>query len=103
MVADVFEMNGWESYFLGTGIPRSELVKYIKQINPSILAISLSIYFNYQNLLRMISVLKNEFPDLMIIIGGQAFKHKIEGNFSKLEGIKYISNLYNLDTYIKNY
>lgn len=101
MVADLFEMHGWESYFLGTGIPTTELVKYIKQVNPNILAISLSIFFNYQNLIRMLAVLKSEFPDLTIIVGGQAFIHKKEGNFKDIEGIKYISDLYELDNYLK--
>ncbi|NEW80179.1 MAG: cobalamin-binding protein [Gelidibacter sp.] len=102
MVADVFEMNGWESYFLGTGIPMSELVKFIQQTEPAVVAISLSIFFNYRNLVEMIAVLKSEFPNLTIIVGGQGFLHQKEGSFEKLENIKYISNLYELDTYLKS-
>lgn len=101
MVGDVFEMNGWDSYFLGTGIPITELVKYINEERPRILAISMSIFFNYQHLLRMIDVIKQEFPDLTIILGGQAFLHKKEGDFEKIEDIKYISDLYDLDNYLK--
>lgn len=101
MVADVFEMNGWESYFLGTGIPISELVKFIKQQNPQVLAISLSIFFNYQNLIKMIDVLKNEFTDLKIIVGGQTFAHKSDKNIDKFGGVRFISNLYDLDNYLK--
>ena len=101
MVADVFEMHGWDSYFLGTGIPIAELVKYIKQLKPNVLAISLSIFFNYKNLVRMIEVLKNEFSDLDIIIGGQAFTYKKENNLNKIDGGRYISNLYDLDDYLK--
>lgn len=101
MVADIFEINGWDSYFLGTGIPVTELVKYIKEERPRVLAISMSIFFNYQVLVRMIDVLKQEFPDLTIILGGQAFLHKKEGDFKKIEDIKYISDLYDLDNYLK--
>ncbi len=101
MVADIFEMNGWDSYFLGTGIPINELIKYIKEENPRILAISMSIYFNYQQLVKMLELLKLEFPELSIIIGGQAFTHKKDGDFKKIEDIKYISNLYDLDNYLK--
>jgi methanogenic corrinoid protein MtbC1 len=101
MVADVFEMNGWESYFLGTGIPINELIDFIKQIKPDVLAISMSIFFNYQNLARMIDTLKNEFPELTIILGGQAFLHKKENSFDKIHDVKYITNLYELDNYIK--
>lgn len=101
MVADVFEMNGWESYFLGTGIPVSELVQYIKQENPKAIAISMSIFFNYQNLQRMIDVLKKEFPNLNIFVGGQAFAYKSEDNLKKIDGVIYISDLYELDNYLK--
>jgi len=101
MVADVFEMNGWESYFLGTGIPISELVKFIQQENPKALAISMSIYFNYQNLLKTINVLRKEFPNLTIFIGGQAFVHKKESGFMKIDDVIYIADLYELDKYLK--
>ena len=46
MVADLFEMKGWESFFLGAGFPTNELIKFIHQNQPDIVAISLSIYFN---------------------------------------------------------
>ena len=102
MVADVFEMNGWESYFLGTGIPITELVKFIEQTEPAVVAISMSIYFNYRNLLEMIAVLKNAFPNLILIVGGQGFLHQKTASFEKPENIKYISDLYELDSYLKS-
>ena len=101
MVTDVFEMNAWESYFLGTGIPINELIKFIKEKDPHVLALSMSIFFNYQNLVHMIEILRREFPKLKIIVGGQGFVHKKEGNFKKIENVKYISDLYELDNYLK--
>lgn len=101
MVADVFEMQGWESHFLGTGIPFNELVKYIKEINPQAIAISLSIYFNFQNLLKTVSALQQQFPQLQIITGGQAFSKLNEDELKKLVGVKYILNLYELEEYLK--
>jgi methanogenic corrinoid protein MtbC1 len=38
MVADVFEMKGWESIFLVTGIPVIELVRFIRDLHPDLLA-----------------------------------------------------------------
>ena len=101
MVADIFEMNGWESWFLGTGIPINELVQFIKQENPRVLAISMSIYFNYQNLIRMIDVLRKEFPNLKILIGGQAFVHTKESSLKGIDNVIYFSDLYKLDNYLK--
>ena len=43
MVADTFTMNGWKSFFLGAGIPSSDLIQFIHQTNPDLIAISLSV------------------------------------------------------------
>jgi methanogenic corrinoid protein MtbC1 len=101
MVADVFEMNGWESFFLGTGIPTNELIKFIHEVKPDLLAISLSVYFNYTNLLRMLKTLKNEFPTLQIIVGGQAFNRSSNSTIVGMENVVLLSDLYLLDKFIK--
>ncbi len=101
MVADVFEMKGWESFFLGTGIPTSELVKFIHEIKPDILAVSLSVYFNFANLLKMLELLRNEFPDLQIIVGGQAFSRASDQALQRLGNVVLLSDLYLLEKYIE--
>lgn len=100
MVADMFEMKGWDSYFLGTGIPINELKRYIEEIKPDILAISLSIYFNYHNLAKMIEQIKDTFPELMILIGGQAFTHMQNQLSIKYDNVIPISDLYFLEQFI---
>ncbi|MGM0647733.1 MAG: cobalamin B12-binding domain-containing protein [Bacteroidota bacterium] len=102
MVADVFEMNQWESFFLGTGFPNSELIKYIKEVQPDIMAISLSVYFNFARLKQMIQELKSEFPEIKIIIGGQALSHLSDNDFAEWNDITYIKDLNQLDTYLKH-
>jgi len=101
MVADVFEMKGWESFFLGTGIPTSELVKFIRETQPDILAISLSVYFNFANLLKMLELLKSEFPELQIILGGQAFSHASDETIQRLGNVIFLPDLYLLEKYIE--
>lgn len=100
MVADVFEMKGWESFFLGTGIPTSELVKFIREIEPDLLAISLSVYFNFANLKKMLDALKSEFPELQVILGGQAFNHLSFEMQQNLGDAIILSDLYVLEKYI---
>lgn len=102
MVADVFEMHGWESLFLGTGIPVGELKRYIQQVNPDILAISLSIFFNYQNLLNTLKTVRDEFPELLIIIGGQGFNHLNNQDLNKTQGVVYLQDLYVLEQFVKS-
>lgn len=101
MVADVFEMNGWESFFIGTGIPTNQLIGCIHEIKPDLIAISLSVYFNYSNLLKMLRALRSEFPMLQIIVGGQAFNHASNSSIVDMENVILLSDLYLLEKYIK--
>lgn len=102
MVADVFEMHGWESFFLGTGIPYHELKNYLLEVKPDVLAISLSIYFNYTNLLKTLALVIADFPDLMIVVGGQAFKHLEVSKIEDLEQVVYFPDLYILEQFVKS-
>ena len=100
MVADLFEMKGWESFFLGTGISTSELVKFIRDAKPDLLAISLSVYFNFTNLLKMLETLRREFPNLQLILGGQAFSRVSDEALLRLGDVVILSDLYILEKYI---
>lgn len=102
MVSDIFELNSWNSYFLGANTPISELISFTKDIKPDIIAISLSIYFNHTTLEKMIKQIRNEFPDLFILVGGQAFLrggHEIVNQYSN---VKYLPDLNSIDLFIKN-
>ena len=101
MVADVFEMKGWESFFLGAGIPTTELVRVIRETKPDILAVSLSVYFNFANLLKMLKLFRSEFPDLQIIIGGQALNRVSDEAMLLLGNVVLLSDLYLLEKYIE--
>jgi len=46
MVADVFEMNGWESHFLGANTPIDQMLAHIGDTKPDLVGLSLSVYFN---------------------------------------------------------
>lgn len=102
MVADIFEKNGWDSFFLGIGIPTSELVKFIQETKPDLLAISLSVYFNFSALMKMLDTIKIEFPNLQIILGGQAIS-KLKGEaLNRLANLIILSDLYLLEKYIES-
>lgn len=100
MVADVFEMKGWESFFLGTGIPTNELVKFISETQPDLLAISMSVYFSFANLMKMLEIIRTKFPDLQIIVGGQAFTRVTDDVFQELGNVVLLTDLYLLEKYI---
>lgn len=74
MIADIFEMNGWDGYFIGANTPVTELIRFLKSKNPDLLGLSLSIYYNLPELKNTIAIIRQHFPDLPILVGGQAFR-----------------------------
>lgn len=75
MAADVFEMHGWDSYYLGANTPTGELMRFVDEIKPDVVGLSLSVYFHMGDLEKMLHALNTRFPDLPVMIGGQAFRH----------------------------
>ncbi len=101
MVSDVFELNGWNSIYLGANTPKDELIKLIEEEKPNLVAISLNFYINIVRLMKEIELINEKFPDLQIIVGGQAFNDGNEEILHKYKNVKYISCLYSLEEFIK--
>lgn len=102
MVADVFEMHGWDTFLVGSGIPLNELLRYITNMKPQLLAVSLSIYFNFSKLIKMVASVQDQFPELPILVGGQAFLHAASVSLPGNENTHYIRDLNELDSYLEN-
>ena len=102
MISDLFEMNGWNSYFLGANTPTSELISFAKTTKPDIFAISLSIYSHLPMLERMISSIRKEFPELLIVVGGQAFRHGGQEVLLQYYNVVYQPDLNSTEQFIKN-
>jgi MerR family transcriptional regulator, light-induced transcriptional regulator len=101
MISDIFEINGWNSYFLGANTPTSELIEFAKTIKTDMLAISLSIYFNLPKLEIMIQHIRKEFPALPILVGGQAFSHGGQNVMLRYDNVIYKPDLRSTDIFIK--
>lgn len=100
MVADILQLNGWDSYFLGANTPVDQMLEFIEEIQPDILGLSLSIYFNLPSLKREIETVNAHFPDLEIIVGGQAFRW---GEMPSLKGFKNLTYMASLDQLEKEF
>ncbi|MFW5820911.1 MAG: cobalamin B12-binding domain-containing protein [Bacteroidota bacterium] len=74
MIADLMELQGWDTFFLGANIPLEDLENMIVEKEPDYLALSVAIYFNISNLEKILVRITGKFPDQKIIIGGQAFR-----------------------------
>jgi methanogenic corrinoid protein MtbC1 len=75
MVSDFFEMQGWETYFLGANCPNEDVLKALEQRNAHLLAISVTLQSHLsraQELVGQVSSQSN-LEQVKILIGGYPF------------------------------
>jgi len=75
MVADFFEMEGWDTYYLGANTPARDILDTIAKREADIVGISVTIHYNLPQLLDLIAILKKS-PDastVKFLVGGRPF------------------------------
>ncbi len=75
MVCDILEMKGWDSLYLGAGVPQQSLLSALQEHNPDLLVLSVTMPIYLEQCREVISDLqakKEEFKPL-IAVGGRAF------------------------------
>lgn len=102
MVNDTLEQNGWETYFLGANVPVKDLVSFASGIKPELFTISLSLYFNLPALEKMIEQIRIQFPETIILAGGQGFRKAGKDSIKNKYNVVVENNLYELDKFLKN-
>lgn len=103
MVADIFELHGWDGYFLGANVPPDELMKLIDNKKPDLVGLSLAVYFNLDNLSRVVEMIRHTFQDLPILVGGQAFRWGGTDHVLKYKNVTYLSSLRDLERKIHEF
>lgn len=75
MVTDFFEMDGWDTYYLGANMPENQLSEALKEYKADILALSVTLPTHVSKSVALIDNLKNkdEFKNLKIMVGGYPF------------------------------
>jgi len=99
MVADIFEMNGWDGYFIGANTPFTELIRFIESKNPDLIGLSLSIYYNMPELKKTLAEIRQHFPDLPVMVGGQAFRWGGIEITQQFDNVTYLSGVETLGKY----
>jgi methanogenic corrinoid protein MtbC1 len=97
MVADIFELNGWDAYFLGANTSASGLLSLVREKQPDLLCLSLSIYFNMPRLLEALQLVRETFPHLPILVGGQAFCWGGVDRVTRIPNVTYIDSIDHLE------
>jgi len=101
MVADIFELNGWDGFFLGANTPSIELLQLIDEKKPDLLALSMSIYFNLPALKETIQKVQTNYPQLDIIVGGQGLLECGKDIVSEYSDVSYVDSLIKLEQLIR--
>lgn len=101
MVADIFEMHGWNALFLGANVPAKDLVSFVDDIKPDYVALSMSLNIHLSTLESTIKYIMDISPSMKILVGGQGFRSGGKETITKYPDVFYIEDLYNLDTFIK--
>ena len=97
MVADIFELHGWDGFFLGANTPLSDLLSLVHEKKPEVLCLSVSLSENLPVLRGIIEQVEEEFPCLKLMVGGQAFSRVAP---AAVTGATYVSDLTALEHFI---
>ncbi|MEQ9309534.1 MAG: cobalamin-dependent protein [Balneolaceae bacterium] len=85
MVTDFFEMDGWDTYYLGANMPDHQLQEALKEHKADILALSVTLPIHVSKAALLIKKIKadNDLAYLKIMVGGYPFL-TIPGLWQKL-------------------
>jgi methanogenic corrinoid protein MtbC1 len=75
MVADILELYGWQTYYIGAQSHYQSVIKSIEEYKPNIIAISATISYHLSEVEELIKLIrkKEEFNSIKIIVGGRPF------------------------------
>ena len=75
MVADFFEMEGWDTYFLGANTPPESIVATVQDRKADILALSATMTFHVNKVADIIALLRSKEGSTRthVLVGGYPF------------------------------
>jgi methanogenic corrinoid protein MtbC1 len=75
MVADFFEMEGWDTYYLGANTPAESILQTITEQSADVLAISATLMFHVSKVSALIQQVREIYNQetLKILVGGYPF------------------------------
>ncbi len=100
MVADLFELNGWRGYFLGSNTPFDDLKSLVAEKRPDALALSAATDPNLDRAISAASEVHTEFPGLAILVGGRALHQVDRDRLEVLPGVRFLMNTAELENWI---
>lgn len=75
IVADLFELQGWDSAFAGGDVQTERLLALVAELRPELVALSVTAAFNVPHLERALGALAGLPAVPSVIIGGRGLRH----------------------------
>lgn len=73
IVSLMFALQGYDSLYIGANTPKSDILSAVKALNPDYIAFSVTNYYNLVITKKITEEIKSAYPQVKIIVGGQAF------------------------------
>jgi methanogenic corrinoid protein MtbC1 len=102
IVADVFELKGWDSRFVGADTPSGQLRHALAEGTPDLVALSSTNPSITSTFVERLGELRHAHPDLEVLLGGQAMRHIGRALAERDPLLKYIATLDELELYLSD-
>lgn len=101
MVADIFELHGWRSYFLGANTPQGDILALMASRRPQVVSLSLTVHCHLERLLEIANAIRGLYPEMPIIVGGQGLGDTGRARVEAIPGVHVIGSLAELEAWIE--
>jgi len=102
MVADIFELHGWRSYFLGANTPQGDILALMASRRPQVVSLSLTVHCHLERLLDIVGAIRGLYPEMPIIVGGQGLGDIGRARVEVFPGVRVIGSLAELEAWIED-
>lgn len=79
MVADLLEDAGYDAIYLGADVPIGALLQAVESLSPDLVAVTATMATLVSRLEAVAAELRRVYPDLGVLVGGQAAPPRIDG------------------------
>lgn len=107
IIADFFELHGWNGHCLGANTPIDGLLEAIAEMRPDVVGLSASLAYNLPVLADMAEAVATRHPETAILFGGRALTFG-QGEFApealsrRFPQATYVSSIDFLEAYIES-
>lgn len=94
IVAHYLSLAGYDARYIGANTPKNNIVSAVDVLHPDFVAISVTNYYNLVVTKKITEEIKTKYPEVKIIVGGQAFNHP--GALEQVQYDYFLSSLTDL-------